>query len=637
MSELRYRACNLCEAICGLEIELVDGRVARIRGDRADPLSRGHVCPKALALKDIQEDPDRLRAPLRRDGAGWRAVGWDEALDEAAARIRAIQRAHGRDAFGVYVGNPNVHNVGALLFGPPLLRALRTKNRYSATSVDQLPHQVVAAEMFGHQLLLPIPDLDRTQHLLILGANPLVSNGSLMTAPDVARRLADLRARGGQVIVVDPRRTETAAVADRHHFIRPGADALLLLAMLQVIFAEGLAAPGRLAPHLADLPELQARCRPFPPERVAARTGVDAATIRALARDFARASSAICYGRMGLSTQAYGTLCMWLISALHAVTGNLDRAGGVLFTRPAIDVLSRTGRGRADRFRSRVRGLPEFGGELPVAALAEEILTPGEGQIRGLLTIAGNPVLSTPNGRALDQALAGLEAMIAIDFYLNETTRHAHLILPPTAPLEHEHYDLIFNALAIRNYARFSPAIFDPGPDARHDWQIMLGLQRRLAGGGVSRLVTRLGARALARLGPRPLLDLGLRFGPYGRSRGLSLRRLERELHGVDLGPLAPSLPAALRTKSGLVELAPARCLDDLARLEAELEAPARDGLVLIGRRQLRSNNSWLHNSERLVKGKERCTLLIHPGDAARQGIAAGDRVVVRSRVGAIE
>jgi anaerobic selenocysteine-containing dehydrogenase len=484
MSLTHYRTCHLCEAMCGIAITVEDGRIQSILGDADDPFSRGHICPKAVALQDVHDDPGRLRHPVRRTANGWQRLSWEEAFDEAARRIHAVQRQHGRDAVALYLGNPNVHNHGSLLFGGLLTRALRTRNRFSATSVDQLPHHVAAHAMYGHQLLLPIPDIDRTRFLLVLGANPVVSNGSLMTAPGVARRLKDIRARGGRVVVVDPRRTETAAIADEHLFIRPGTDVLLLLALLRTLFAENRVAPGRLGAFTDGIEVLARSVAPFTPERVAPATGVPAERTRALAREFAASAPAVCYGRVGVSTQAFGGLCQWLIQALNIVTGNLDQPGGAMFTTPAFDLVDLTARRRqhghfATR-RSRVRQLPSFGGEFPVSALAEEILTPGAGQVRGLVTSAGNPVLSTPNGRQLDRALAGLDAMVAIDFYVNETTRHAHLILPPTFALEHDHYDVVFHVLAIRNTAKYSPPLFAPAAGARHDWQIMLELSTRL-------------------------------------------------------------------------------------------------------------------------------------------------------------
>jgi anaerobic selenocysteine-containing dehydrogenase len=494
--------------------------------------------------------------------------------------------------------------------------------------------------MFGHKLLLPVPDIDRTDHLLMLGANPLVSNGSMMTAPGIARRLEALRRRGGRLVVVDPRRSETARVADRHHFIRPGTDALLLAALLQVIFEERLERPGRLADLCSPLDEVRRLTAAFEPERVAAATGVAAGEIRTMAREFAAASAAVCYGRTGVSIQIFGGLCQWLINLLNIVTGNLDRPGGAMFTKPAVDLVAQTGRGSLGRRRSRGRGLPEFGGELPVAALADEILTPGEGQVRALLTVAGNPVLSTPDGGRLDEALRQLDFMVAVDFYLNETTRHADLILPPTSALEHDHYDLVFNLLAVRNVARYSPALFAPGPDTRHDWQIFAALERRLDDGPWA---GRLKRRLAAALGPRAALDLGLRFGPHGSGwnplgGGLSLTKLERAPHGLDLGPLEPCLPARLRTKDRRIELVPEALAADLPRLEASLEAAAAGpGLLLVGRRDLRSNNSWMHNLPRLMGGRDRCTLHMHPEDVARLGLEGVERVTVVSRSGRIE
>ena len=676
---LHRRVCNLCEAACGLAIEVRDGEVVSIRGDDDDPFSRGHVCPKAVALQDLESDPDRLRRPVRRVGppesATWREIGWQEALDEVAERIRALQADHGRHSLAVYLGNPNVHNYANLLYGLPLLHALGTRNRFSATSVDQLPHHLAAHLMFGHQLLLPVPDLDRTRFLLVLGANPAVSNGSLMTAPGAKRRLKELTARGGRLVVVDPRRTETARLADRHLFIRPGTDALLLLALLQVIFDEGLERPRRLAGFTDSLPRLRDLVAAVEPERVADATGVRGEEIRRLARDLARAKSAVCYGRIGVSTQEFGGLCQWLINALNTVTGNLDRPGGALFTRPAVDWLARASRGGVGRWRSRVRGLPEVGGELPVAILAEEILTPengggegpgrdpadGPGRVRGLLTVAGNPVLSTPNGRQLEGALSELELVVAIDPYVNETTRHAQIILPPAGPLTRDHYDLVFNALAVRNTARYSRPLFEPPEGSLHDWQIFAALHERLDrldGAGWRRRATRW---LRQRLGPRRLLALGLRFGPYGQGllpfgSGLTLGRLERMPHGADLGPLEPCLPERLRTPGGRIELVPQLFVEDLVRLHRRFGAgaagpagPARDApdgepadgaeraLLLIGRRQVRSNNSWMHNAERLMKGADRCTLLMHPDDAAERGLAGSARVTVVSRTGRIE
>ncbi|MDC0711522.1 molybdopterin-dependent oxidoreductase [Stigmatella sp. ncwal1] len=643
-----FRACNLCEAMCGIRIDVEGGRITSIRGDTEDPLSRGHICPKAVALKDLHEDPDRLRHPLKRTASGWEQVSWEEALDEVARRLYETQQAHGRESVATYLGNPGSHNTGVLLFVPGFLRALGSRNKYSATSMDQLPHQLASHLMFGHQLLIPIPDLDHTQYLLMLGANPLASNGSLMTAPDVRTRLRAIQQRGGKVVVVDPRRTETANIADEHLFIRPGTDALFLFAVLH----EVLKAPrlGRLEGMTEGLEAVRALAADFPPERVAGATGVPAEDIRRVAEAFARAETAVCYGRMGVSTQAFGGLCQWLINTLNIVSGNFDRVGGALFTRPAFDVVGgvqamRMGRGGFGRWKSRVRGLPEFSGELPVATMADEILTGGEGQIRALVTVAGNPVLSTPNGGRLEQALASLDFMVCLDPYLNETTRHAHFILPPPTALERSQYDVVFHVFAVRNTARYAPPLFDPGPRAMHDWRILQELQHRLEVLRKGRrLKGELAYQALRRMGPEGILEMGLRTGPYGlRARGLrgslSLSALRRAPHGVDLGPLKPSLPGRLQTKDRRIHLAPAPFVEDVKRLREMLEGavvPGQGELLLIGRRHLRDNNSWMHNVPKLMTGKARCTLMIHPEDAKAAGLGEGDEAVVTSRVGEV-
>lgn len=637
--QTHYRTCPLCEATCGLAIDVDGDTVVKIRGDEQDAFSRGYLCPKGVALMDLHADPDRLRRPLRRTSGGFEPIAWDDALDEAADLLTKVQQRHGDDAVAVYAGNPTVHNIGAMLFGPPLMRALGTRSRFSATSLDQLAHHLAAWAMYGHQLLIPIPDLERTRLFLMLGANPVASNGSLMTAPDVKKRLLELRARGGKLVVIDPRRTETAAIADEHHFITPGTDVFLLLAIVNTLLHDKLMRPGPLPAITRGLGEVEAAVIEYTPEKAAAVTGIDAGVIRRLARELGTAESSVAYGRMGCSTQEYGGLCQWLFQLINLITGNLDRPGGVMFTRPAVGVLERVSRGSYGRWRSRVRGLPEFGGELPSATLAEEIDTAGQGQIRGLLTNAGNPVLSAPNGNRLEAALPTLEAFVAVDFYLNETTRHAHLILPPTGPLEHEHYDAAFYALSIRNVARWSDPVFDRPPGTLHDWEILGGLTERILARRKAPLSKRMAARAQRALGPERLIDLGLRVGPYGLRRGLSglsLAALRAAPHGVDLGPLQPCLPAALRTKSGEIEAAPKLFLDALATLR--LPPPRPDGeLSLIGRREIRTNNSWMHNAPRLAAGKDRCTVWMHPSDASARGIGDGARVRVRSRVGEIE
>ncbi|PSR13861.1 MAG: dehydrogenase [Bacteroidetes bacterium] len=624
-----YRACNLCEAICGLEIQVSGDEILSIRGDQEDPLSQGHICPKGVALQDIYQDPDRLRQPVRRTATGWETISWTEAFDEVATRLQHLQATAGRSAVGVYLGNPNTHNFGTTLFLPDFLRSLKTPNLFSATSADQLPHHFVAYLMFGHYFLLPVPDLDRTDYLLVLGANPLVSNGSLMTAPAFPKRMRAIQARG-RVVVVDPRRTETADKADEHLFIRPGTDALFLLAIVHTLFAEGLVQLGALADHVKNLEPVAAAVQAYTPERVAASTGVAAAKIKAISREFAAAERAVCYGRMGVSTQEFGGLCNWLVNLVNILTGNFDRPGGAMFTTPAVDTVLPNRAGKLGRWSSRVSQHPERFGELPVAALTEEILTPGDGQIRALVTSAGNPVLSTANGAALDEALGQLDFMVAIDIYLNETTRHAHIILPPTTGLETTHYDVVFHTLAVRNTAKFSEPCFEKTADQRHDYEIFQELTRRLTGGTYDPPFAT----------PTQMVDAGLRFGAYGKT-GLSVQQLQDHPHGIDLGPLQPVLPGRLFTEDKKIDLAPASLLADLVRLDGqlvELDNVAPDfPLRLIGRRQLRSNNSWMHNSQRLVKGGDRCTLLVHPDDAAAAGMVAGQVVTVQSAVGSLQ
>src|SRR5688572_27018506 len=643
-----YRNCNLCEAICGIEITVRNEQHLDIRGDKDDPFSRGYICPKAAALQDIHFDKDRLRHPVRRTRSGWDQITWDEAFAEVAQNLKRIRAEHGRDSLATYLGNPSVHNYGVMLFAPGFIRSLHTRNRFSATSVDQLAHHLSAFLMFGHQLLLPVPDLERTDFFLILGANPAVSNGSLMTAPGMSRRLKEIRERGGTVILIDPRFNETAQLVDRHFFIKPGTDVLFLLALLHVVFDEGLTRLGQLAAFTKGVETIQNLVAEFPPEKVASITGMDSNQIRELAREFGAAKSAVCYGRIGVSTQEFGGVCQWLINVMNTVTGNLDRPGGAMFTLPAFDPVtapeSLAPRGSFARWHSRVRKLPEFAGEFPVATLAEEILTEGAGQIKALVTSAGNPVLSTPNGRELDRALAGLEFMVSIDPYINETTRHAHIILPPSSSLERAHYDVAFHLLAVRNTAKFSPALFEPDGETRHDWEIFFELQTRMEhDGGLGHVKRQLGKQFF---GPERVLDLGLRFGPYGAkfnpfSKGLTLRKLKKAVHGIDLGPLRSCLPGRLRTSDKCIELAPEVLVKDVERVKAKFldtASPNSNGhLLLIGRRQLRSNNSWMHNTQRLLRGKPQCTLLMHPTDAAHRRLRTGQTVSVRSRVGSLE
>jgi YD repeat-containing protein len=657
------RTCPLCEATCGLEITLrprPEGgeEVVRIRGDKADVFSRGFICPKGSTLGQLRDDPDRIRHPLVRDAAGRLVEAtWAQAWVAVDRGLHGVIDRHGREAVGLYFGNPVAHNLGPMLYLRHLVKALGSPHLYSASTLDQRPKEIAAALMFGSNATVPVPDVDRTDFLLVLGANPYASNGSLATAPDWPGRLKALRARGGRLVVVDPRRTRTAEAADQWVPIRPGTDAHLLAAMAQVLIAESLVDLGSVGEFVAGLAEIRAAVADITPESVAAHTGIPAATIRQLARDLAAADTAAVYGRIGTTAQEFGTLASWLVDILNTFTGNLDRPGGAMFPKPALgspNTRGEPGRGPGTvvhRRHTRVRGLPEALGEFPAPALAEEIDTPGPGQLRGLITVAGNPVVSAPNAHRLDAALADLEFLIAVDVYVNETTRHADVILPVPSTLEKEHYDVFLYPFALRNVANWSDAVLPRSADQPEEWAVLAKLAQIAGGQGPAADPTDFddatyaalarhapadvvaAVDAAGRRGPARTVDLMLRTGPYG----LSLDDLLANPHGIDLGALEPRLPHALRTPSGCIELAPPLLLADLDRLRADLRTdPAQRSLVLIGRRHLRSNNSWMHNLPALMKGSLRCTVLVHPDDAARHGLIDGEPARVAGRVGEV-
>ena len=661
-----YRICPLCEACCGLEIRVSDGRVAGIRGAADDVFSHGYICPKGYALKDLHDDPDRLRTPLVRRNGVLVEASWDEAFAEIERRLLPLIETHGRDSVALSIGNPAAHKMGLLLYFPRLAKAIGTKNVFSASTLDQMPKQLSAGLMFGHWLSIPVPDIDHADFLMILGANPMASNGSLWTVPDYRGRAKALRARGGRIVVIDPRRTETAEAADAHHFIRPGSDVYLLAAMANTLFAEGRVRPGRLEAWLAGTDQVRAAVAPFTPEAVAARCGLAADRIRGLARELADARAGCLYGRIGTCTQTFGTAASWLIDVLNALTGHLDQPGGAMWPKAAAFARNTEGKPgmgggiTTGRHASRVSGAPEVYGELPITLMAEEMETPGPGQVRALISVACNPVLSAPGGPRLAAALDGLDFMVSIDIYVNETTRHADVILPGASPLEDGHYDVAFPQLSARNHARYSPPVLPRAPGALPEWQILQKLAGIVAGRGagadpmqldderVAADVQRLaGPHADAVLpevsrwqGPERLLDLSLRSGPYGdgfgaRTGGLNLSKVAATAGGVDLGPLQPRLPELLRTPSGRVELAPESLLAELRRAADGLHAPAPD-MVVIGRREVRSNNSWMHNLPTLAKGPERCTLLLHPLDAARHGVTDGQCVTITGPQGSV-
>lgn len=668
--------CPLCEATCGVRVIMKEGQPVAIRGDENDLFSRGYICPKGVALHELASDPDRIRAPMIREGSTWRTVTWSEAFAAVEAGWKRIWSDYGREALGVYLGNPSSHNLGIQTYGFPLFKMLGTSNIFTASTADQMPKHVSTGQLFGDGMSIPIPDINRTDYLLILGANPMESNGSLMTAPDLPVRLKAIQQRGGRIVVVDPCRTRTAKMADVYHPIRPTSDALFLASLVQTLFAEGRVVGDGAIDFCEGLEALEQAVAPFTPERVAPHCGINAQSIRELARELSDAPTAAIHARMGTTTQDYGTITSWLVDILHILTGNLDRPGGAMFTRVAhggSNTKGHPGTGKGfitGRRKSRVRGYPEVMGEFPCGAMAEEITTPGPGQIHGMLTVSGNPVLSTPDGDALDDALAQLDFMVSFDIYLNETTRHAHVILPDISPLERPHYDLIFNQLTIHNFARYAPAVLSPG-DRPAGWQVLLQLIGIAAGLGpdadldtldeqglrqviakeISQPASRIAhldvdtilERLDTRRGPERIVDFLLRSGPYGdafdnASDGLHLDLLQAHPEGIDLGPLQPRLPEILRTPSGRIELVSELFLADLAALSKTLAGDGVNGqVVLVGRRHLRSNNSWMHNVPSLVRGRKRCTMLVHPDTAAKKRLVDGGQAHITTKTGQIE
>jgi anaerobic selenocysteine-containing dehydrogenase len=669
------RSCAFCEAACGIEVtaDPVERRIVRVVGDKLDPFSRGHICPKAYALTELQSDPDRLRKPLRRRNADFEEIGWPEALDLAAERLADVLRRYGPDSIGYYFGNPIGHKPELVLYSGLIAERLQTKQVFSPGTLDQTPKFVSAALMFGGVLIQALPDLDRTDHLVIIGANPVVSQGSLLVAPGMSRRIKDVLKRGGKVVVIDPRRTETAELASEYIAVRPGTDAYLLLAMLDVLFKEGRVRLGRAEGLVKNLDTLAALAARYPAARVARVTAISEDTIIRLAREFSEAPTAVMYGRTGTCTQRFGTIASSLIDAFNTVTGNLDRPGGAMFTAGGVPLAMHFNQvfdgdvPPVGRWHSRVDGLPEAYGLLPTAALANEMLVPGPGQIRGFITLAGNPILSNPDGGKLRRAFEALEFMLSFDIYVNETTRHAHLIIPGASYAEHSDFQAVTAFETIRKFVKWSPPIFDRPPGTPADWEIFAGIAARLQGTTAEAIeeayVTGVLEKALAQgrpecrqvdfsqaraaIGNAPgadrLYDIMLRAGPCGDAfgavpEGLSLEKLRRHPHGLDFGPLSAELPNVLRTPDRLIDLAPSRIVADFPRLEAALaEMEHHPGLLLIGRRNPRSKNAWMHNIRLLNKGKIDCTLLVNPEDAARYGLMTGSKTRLRSHIATIE
>jgi anaerobic selenocysteine-containing dehydrogenase len=644
-----HRSCTLCEAHCGLTIDVEDNRVVRVRGDEDDVLSAGYICPKGVAIGELHHDPDRLRTPMVRNAAGeLEPASWEDALDRAAEGLAATSRTHGRNSVGCYIGNPIIHNTGAILLRQSLISALGTRNCYSAGSQDTSPRFATSYHLYGSSFAIPVPDIDRTDYFFCLGANPIISNGSAMTAPNMRGRIRSLQERGGKIVVVDPRRTETADIADEHVAIRPGTDAALLLGMAGYLVAEGRADRSAIAEVADGWANVERALSGIDLDAVAASTGIERATIERLALEFADAKTSVAYSRVGICNSRHGTLATYATDLLNLVAGRLGRTGGAMFTTPAIDSTRLTrlpGMDGHGRWTSRVRGLPETLGDLPAATLADEMETPGEGQIRALVTFAGNPVLSAPNGRRIDKAVGKLDFMVSIDLYVNETTRHADVILPPAWCLADQHVDVFFGQFSVRNTTGWSPPVVERGQDERADWQILLGLIERLGGGptGMKPLdtVLKFAKRFGYRWTPYSSIDLMLRTGTYGDkflpgSKGLSLAKLAKHPHGVDLGPLEPGVARRILHRDKRVHIDAGLFVNAIGTLAEELQSSGTartDGLVLIGRRELRTNNSWMHNVASLMRGRERCVLYVHPDDATRLGLVDGSPAMLSSRV----
>jgi anaerobic selenocysteine-containing dehydrogenase len=659
---IHLRTCPLCEAMCGLEIHVESGAVAGIRGNRDDVWSRGHLCPKGVSLGSVHHDPDRIRQPMIKVDGQWQEVSWDAAFRRCTELLTPVIEKYGIGAVTAYTGNPLAHSFSLARYAGVLMGMSGMPVTYSPGTVDQWPKNLSSHLMYGLWWNFPVPDIERTDLLVIMGANPAASQGSLLAAPDVMGLIDGIRKRG-KVIVIDPVRTQTAARADEWLPIVPGTDAALLLAVAHTLFDENLVDAG---PHVDGVDTMRRVAADWPPERVSVVTGIDEDRIRRLARELAGTERSVVYGRIGLCNQEFGSLASWMVDVINILTGHFDTPGGAMFPQPAAWSITTQplpglegGLPEFGRWHTRVRGAKEVLGQAPVSCMTEEIATPGDGQLKALITVAGNPVLSTPGGDKLDEVLPMLEAMISIDLWLNETTRHADVILPGLSPLEQPHHDDLILLFAIHSISNYSAPVFDPG-DRPHEWEILIRLTGLCTGtpaedvdvaaiddGFFDYLAFTRGVDGaeIRKLydhgGPERMLDLTLRTGPFGdqygtNPGGLTLDLLKANPNGIDFGPMVPQLPDILDMPDKKIRLAPQYLLDDLPRLAARLERPA-EPLVLVSRRHLRSNNTWMHNVPALMKGKDRCTLLIHPDDAARCGVSDDDVVTVKSEAGEIK
>jgi anaerobic selenocysteine-containing dehydrogenase len=648
--EEKVTYCRICEVYCGVIATVEDGRVTRLRPDKDHVLSRGYACPKGVTFHQVTHDPDRVLHPMKRDGTSWQRISWEQAVAEIGTRLKRIRAEHGPDAIALYTGNPAGYSYSHRIFSSNFIDAVGSRNSFGAGSQDNLGDFLASKFLYGASFLQPVPDLAGTRFALVVGTNPVVSQGTLMHVVDAKRRLTEIRERGGRVVVLDPRRTETARLASEHVFIRPESDAFLFLAMIRTILDEGLAADAVLARHVEDLSWLRAAVERHTPELAAARTGIDAGTIRRLARELAVTDGACAFGRVVCGR--YGTLAAWALEVLNLVAGNLDRPGGMVFSDALVDmvgIVERLGRDQYGRHRSRIGDYPELLGELPSGILADEITTPGPGQIRALVVTAGNPVLSIPNGQALAAAMEQLELSVALDFYLSETAARCDYVLPTTTYLEREDFPIFHAQLQTEPYAQWTEPVIPPQGEAKQEWEIFSLLSESM---GVPFLNSRL-ATALRRLlrlvgrdfSPRWIMDAMIRLGPRGDrflpwSTGFNLTKLAAAPHGVRLGEVATGVLARkLRTPDRRIHLRRPEIEGELGRLARETAQPESPDfpLRLIGRRDPRSNNSWLHNVPKLMQGDRCRRLRVNPDDAARLGLHDGGRAVIRSRVAALD
>jgi anaerobic selenocysteine-containing dehydrogenase len=659
-ADTHLRSCHLCEAMCGVSVHVEGGRVTRVRPNPEDVWSHGYLCPKGTTLGHLQNDADRLRAPMVRNGATWREVSWDEAFARCEEIIHGILERHGRSALAARTGNA-VGRSSTLSRYVAAFSQLARITRYTSSVVDQQPKNLACQLMYGDAWKMAVPDIARTDYFLVMGANPAESKGSILSFPDVLAEIERIRQRGGRTVVIDPVRTRTAKRADEWIPIVPGSDALFLLAMAQVLFADDLIDLGRLEEHVNGVERLGEICREFTPESVAAVCGIPAETIRRLAHELSAAPTAAVYGRIGLCTQEFGTLASWLTDVIAILTGHFDTPGGLMFANPVAPFMEifPIRPFSAGSFHSRVRGAPEVLGEVPAACLAEEIDTPGEGQLKGLITLGCNPVVSAPDSDRLDAALPLLEGMISIDLYRNETTRHADVVFPATPAFEQPYSDVWSWIYALRSGIKYNEPLLPSPPDWVPEWQILLRLGALCAGMTNDEIdIKQLDDAYFTTLctwadldpdpileaspepGPKRIIDMTIRTGPWGdrfgeRPDGITLETVLAAPNGLDFGPAIPRLPQMLETESGKIELAPDYIVADIPRLRGLLERN-RPSLVLVGRRHARSLNSWMHNVEVLVKGKDRCTLQIHPDDASRTGLSHAGLAKVSNDTGSV-